>query len=62
MIFLICHNALFTNDKLVKCKLTDDPLCSLCFSETENIFHLLIVMVLVTYFVHWLFSRPLAAL
>ena len=40
--FKILHNILFTNDKLHKFGLIESPLCTLCGTETESLFHLCI--------------------
>jgi hypothetical protein len=40
--FLLIHNALYTNERLFKCKLITSPSCTFCKSHTESIFHLFI--------------------
>ena len=40
--YFLAHNCLYTNDKLVKMGITDDPLCSFCADDIETIYHLFV--------------------
>ncbi|KAJ8028516.1 hypothetical protein HOLleu_30774 [Holothuria leucospilota] len=40
--FKILHNILFTNERLYKFGMIESPLCTLCGTETESLFHLFI--------------------
>ena len=36
------HNVIFTKEKLLKCKITNDDLCPICSIQSENVYHMLL--------------------
>ena len=40
--YKLFNNVIFSKERLYKCKITNDDLCPICLSATENIYHLML--------------------